>query len=287
MEPVNQGSRPRSRVTVATMATRIAGRTAMRLNRLTMRKCRPEPAVPARRSRIRRFVCQVTMPDEEEHQRGIDAEDPQDDVVGRQDGRQAREDQEGGQRRGKGRQHGHRAEPARTALSRLGDSRAMGLMIPLVQWLSPAMRPPGWRGGTLRLVVMHHHNTVVKLLQRRRVVSEGGRAVRGPRSVDWIDMGRRVGSTARFTHAEPGTLHGPEQGSGRGCRGASNRLSGRTGSPGDRGPAPSCAGCCGSRPGVRRRGSGCRGSPPAPPRSAGPRSPAGRDDRGPAAAGCP
>jgi hypothetical protein len=62
IELVNQGSRPRSSVTVATTATRIAGSTATRLKRATIRTCRPAAAAPARRSRISFFVCHATMP---------------------------------------------------------------------------------------------------------------------------------------------------------------------------------------------------------------------------------
>ncbi|ANY81498.1 hypothetical protein BB934_27410 [Microvirga ossetica] len=61
-EPVNQGSRPRSRVTVATAATRMAGKTATRLNNPTIRTWRPAAAAPALRSRTSFRVCQATIP---------------------------------------------------------------------------------------------------------------------------------------------------------------------------------------------------------------------------------
>jgi hypothetical protein len=62
IEPVNHGSRPRSRVTVATTATSIAGSAATRLKRLTIRVCSPAPAAPARRARMRLAASQATMP---------------------------------------------------------------------------------------------------------------------------------------------------------------------------------------------------------------------------------
>ena len=46
----NQRSRPRSSVTEATMATRIAGIAATSENIVTMRTCRREAALPRRRA---------------------------------------------------------------------------------------------------------------------------------------------------------------------------------------------------------------------------------------------
>ena len=53
----NSRSRPRSSVTLATMATRIAGAAAMMENRPTMRTCRRAPARPERRAAM---ICQTS-----------------------------------------------------------------------------------------------------------------------------------------------------------------------------------------------------------------------------------
>ena len=83
MEPVNQGSRPRSSVTVATTATRIAGSTATRLNSPTMRTCSPAAAAPARRSRISRPGLPGHDADQQQDEDAVDDEHADDDVVGR------------------------------------------------------------------------------------------------------------------------------------------------------------------------------------------------------------
>ena len=55
----NKRSSPRSSVTLATMATRIAGTAAMTENRPTMRTCSLAPARPRRRAWT---ICQTSRP---------------------------------------------------------------------------------------------------------------------------------------------------------------------------------------------------------------------------------
>ncbi len=57
----NQGSSPRSIVTVAMTATRIAGSAAMKLNRPTIRTCSPAAAAPALRARISTAASKMTI----------------------------------------------------------------------------------------------------------------------------------------------------------------------------------------------------------------------------------
>src|SRR3954463_7025961 len=142
----NQGWRPRSRVTDATSATRIAGRVATRLNRPTTRPCSRAAAAPARRPRPRpgepRPNEALGLPryhaDEKQDEEAVQPEDRQDDLVRRDDRGRAGENEKRRERRPQRRDDRQRADPARAAGLRLEDAGVLAAaLVDLVQTTPP------------------------------------------------------------------------------------------------------------------------------------------------------
>ena len=91
----NQLSRPRSSVTLATTATRIAGVAATMLNSATIRIWRRAAARRRLPGEDQRRDLPADDQDEEEREAPVEDQDREDDRLGRRDRRQAHEDEEG------------------------------------------------------------------------------------------------------------------------------------------------------------------------------------------------
>ena len=168
IEPGNQGSRPRSSVTIATTRDedgRQHGDEAEQADDPHVQAGAGRPRRAA--ARIRRLVCHATMPSERQDQEAVEHEDRQDDLV--------RRDDRGQRRRERGTWRAPRPERRCTAAVpnqpgplrlRLGRGRGRCCDGAIVQD-KPRDRVAAHPIGAMSTAVMHHHNTVVKLIQRR------------------------------------------------------------------------------------------------------------------------
>ena len=112
----NSRSRPRSSVTLATTATRIAGTAAMTENSATMRTCSRAAgaAAPARLHHPPDLAADDA--EQQQHRQRVDQQERDDDLVGRRDRREVGQHEEGDERRQQRQRDGDQAQqraPAR------------------------------------------------------------------------------------------------------------------------------------------------------------------------------
>ena len=91
----NQWSRPRSSDMLAKIASRMAGTTAMTLNRLTMRTCSCAPAILAAAGKPKSRHLPGDDHHHRQHEHEVEEQHPDHDEVGRHDGREPGQDDVG------------------------------------------------------------------------------------------------------------------------------------------------------------------------------------------------
>ncbi len=119
IDPVNQGSSPRSSVTVATTATRIAGKTAKRLKRPTILHVEAGGGSSGATLADQTTGLPGDDPQEQQDKRAVEHEHPDHHEMGGNDWGQARKHQECRQRGGQRRENRRGSEPAEPERTRL------------------------------------------------------------------------------------------------------------------------------------------------------------------------